>query len=68
MSLLSVPLTPELEKMINKMVSDGVASNKAELARMAIEKLAEHHAIQDVLDARREPVLRGNLAELAKKL
>ena len=68
MSLLSVPLTPKLEKMIDKMVEDGVAPNKAELARKAIEKLAEQQAIQDVLDAEREPTLRGNLDELMKKL
>ena len=67
MSLLSVPLTPKLEKMINKMVEDGVAPNKAELARKAIEKLAEQQAIQDVLDAEREPNLRGDLSELMKK-
>ncbi len=67
MSLLSVPLTPKLEKMINKMVEDGVASNKAELARKAIEQLAERQAIQDVLEAQKEPNLSGNLRELAKK-
>ena len=67
MSLLSVPLTPKLEKMIDKMIEDGVAPNKAELARKAIEKFAEQQAIQDVLDAEKEPNLRGDLRELAKK-
>ena len=72
MSILSVPLTPKLEDMINKMIEDGVASNKAELARMAIEKLAEERAIADVLEAQRElkegKLLTGDLDELAKKL
>jgi Arc/MetJ-type ribon-helix-helix transcriptional regulator len=67
MSILSVPLTPKLENMINKMVEDGVASNKAELARMAIEKLAEERAIADVLEAEREPALSGDLDELVKR-
>jgi len=67
MSLLSVPLTPKLEEMIDKMIADGVAPNKAELARKAIEKLAEDQAVQAVLDAEREPNLSGDLRELAKK-
>ena len=72
MSLLSVPLTPDLEKVIKQMINDGVASNKAELARKAIEKLAEDHAVQVVLDAEKELALgrglSGDLDELAKKL
>jgi len=65
--MLSVPLTPELEEMINKLVKDGVAPNKAGLARLAIEKLAEQKAIEDVLEAQKEPTLKGDLRELAKK-
>lgn len=67
MSLLSVPLTPKLEKMIDDMIEDGVAPNKAELARRAIEKFAEDQAIQAVLEAEKEPTLSGDLRELAKK-
>ncbi len=72
MSMLSVPLTPELEKMIQTMIKDGVAGNKADLARKAIEKLAEEHAVQEVLQAEKEYAdgkgLTGDLDELAKKL
>jgi len=72
MSMLSVPLTPELEKTINRLVEDGVATNKADLARKAIEHFAEQQAIQDVLDAQRElgegKLLSGDLDELSKKL
>lgn len=72
MSLLSVPLTPKLENMINELIKDGVAANKADLARKAIEKLAEDHAVQVVLDAEKElsegKGLSGDLDELAKKL
>lgn len=67
MSMLSVPLTPELEQKINRLVEDGVAPNKAELARKAIEFFAEQQAIEDVLKAQNEPNLKGDLDELAKR-
>jgi Arc/MetJ-type ribon-helix-helix transcriptional regulator len=54
MSILSVPLTPELSKMIDRLVKEGKAPNKAELARKAIEFYAEEQAIQDVLRAEKE--------------
>jgi len=72
MSLLSVPLTPELEKNINWLVDRGIAKNKADAARKAIEFFVEEQAVRDVLQAEKElkdgKVLRGNLDELAKKL
>lgn len=72
MSILSVPLTPELSKMIDKMVEAGVGANKADVARKAIEYLAEEKAIEGVLKAEKETaegkILRGDLDELAKKL
>jgi len=72
MSTLSVPLTPELSKMIDKMVESGVGANKAEVARKAIEYFAEEKAIEAVLKAEKEvaegKILRGDLDELAKKL
>lgn len=68
MSTLSVPLTPELEKMIDKLIKDGVAGSKAELARKAIEKMAEEHAVEMVLNAEKEPSLKGDLDELMEKI
>jgi len=65
--MLSVPLTPALEETIERLVKDGIAANKADLARKAIEYFAEQQAIEDVLRAEREPTLRGDLDELAKK-
>ena len=67
MSMLSVPLTPKLEETIDRLVKDGVAPNKAELARKAIEYFAEQQAIEDVLRAEKEPTLRGDFKELLKK-
>lgn len=70
MSTLSVPLTPELELEIEKMVKSGVASNKAAVVRRAIEKLAEDEAVNTVLLAQKEIAegkgLTGDLRELMK--
>jgi len=72
MSMLSVPLTPDLENKINHLVESGVASNKADLARKAIEFFAEQQAVEDVLRAERElangQLLTGDLDELAKRI
>ena len=68
MSTLSVPLTPRLEIEIERMVKNGVASNKAAVVRRAIEKLAEDEAVNSVLAAQNEPTLRGDLRALMKKI
>lgn len=68
MSTLSVPLTPRLEIEIDRMVKNGVASNKAAVVRRAIERLAEEEAVNAVLFAQNEPTLKGDLRELMKKI
>lgn len=68
MSTLSVPLTRNLEEIINSMVKKGYASNKAEVMRKALIFLAEEEAVQEVLRAEKEPILRGDLRELMKKI
>lgn len=68
MSTLSVPLTPQLEIEIDRMVKNGVASNKAAVVRRAIEKLAEDEAVNAVLLAQNEPTLRGDLRKLMKEI
>ena len=68
MSTLSVPLTPKLEEFINAQVKSGKATNKAAVVRHALTKLSEDEAVQAVLDASREPVLRGDLRDLMKKI
>ena len=71
-AILSVPLTPDLAQKIDKLVSDGIATNKAEAARKAIEYFVEEQAVQAVLKAEKEvnegKILRGNLKKLAKQL
>lgn len=68
MSTLSVPLSADMLKAIEQLVKNGVAANKADLVRKAIDKYLEHQAVQAVLDAEKEPTLEGDLDELAKKL
>lgn len=72
MSTISVPLSPELEKELNKLVESGYGSNKADVVRRAITRVAEDEAVETVLRAQKEISLglglRGDLRDLAKKL
>ena len=68
MSTLSVPLTPRLEEFINSQVKSGRAANKADVVRRAIVSFSEEEAVQDVLRAMREPVLKGDIRGLMKKI
>lgn len=67
MSTLSVPLNKDLEEIVISMVKNGFAHNKAEVVRKALIRLAEEEAINEVLRAEKEPILRGDLRELVKK-
>lgn len=72
MSTISVPLTPELEIFINRMVRDGNAANKADVVRKALRRMSEEEAVNEILEAEREIAqgkgLRGDLRVLAKRL
>ena len=68
MSTLSVPLTPKLEEFINQQVKSGRAANKADVVRRSLIAFSEEEAVQDVLKAMHEPLLRGNLRDLMKKV
>ena len=68
MSTLSVPLTPQLEEFINGQVKSGRAANKADLVRRALRALSVQEAVDAVLIAEREPVLKGDIRELMKKI
>lgn len=67
MSVLSVPLTAELEKAIQSLIDLGVASNKADAARKAIMRLEEEAAIGVVLQSEQEvaegKVISGNVED-----
>lgn len=67
MTTISVPLPAHLEKLVNDMAK-ARGSNKAEVVRHALIRLAEEEAVQTVLRAEQEPTLKGDLRELAKKI
>ncbi|MEK7511216.1 MAG: hypothetical protein AAB582_03200 [Patescibacteria group bacterium] len=67
MATISVPLSAEQEQRLDSLVKDGVGSNRADVMRRALERLAEEEAISAVLRAEREPTLRGDLRDLLKK-
>ena len=71
MSTLSVPLTPQLEEMINRMIKSGYADNKASVVRKALRSLSEQKAIAAVLEGERDiregRVFYGDLEKIAKK-
>lgn len=68
MTTVSVPLTAELLRGLESFIRQGKASNKAEVMRRALQMYLEEEAVQDVLRARKEPSLHGNLRDLAKKI
>ncbi len=68
MSTLSVPLTPKLEEFIKSQVKSGRAANKADVVRRALISFSEEDAVQEVLKAMREPLLRGDIRDLMKKI
>lgn len=68
MTTISVPLTADLMKILDELVSNGTATNKADAMRKALYKYSEDQAVERVLQAQREPRLVGDLDELAAKL
>ncbi len=68
MTTISVPLPADMLKALESLVRQGGASNKAEAMRKALQMYLEEQAVQDVLRASKEPSLKGNLRDLAKKI
>lgn len=68
MANVSVPLSAELEERLDALVSDGVGSNRADVMRRALERLAEEEAIRVVLQSEKEiaegKVIRGDLRKI----
>jgi len=71
MSTLSVPLTPELEEAVNRLVKEGYGANKADVVRKAIKRLSEEEAINAILESQSEAragkLLDGDLKSLMKR-
>ena len=68
MTTISVPLTDEILMQIERLISDGIAANKADAIRKAVKKYLEDQAVERILRASKEPRLSGNLDELAAQL
>ena len=68
MTTLSVPLSGDMLRGIENLIKQGVASNKADLVRKAIDKYLEDQAVEAVLKAMKEPSLEGDIDELADKI
>lgn len=67
MSTISVPLSPHLEEELNKLVASGYGSNKADVVRRALTRVAEDEAVAAVVQAQKEESLYGDLREISKK-
>jgi Arc/MetJ-type ribon-helix-helix transcriptional regulator len=68
MTTLSIPISSELEAFINSLIKSGRASNKADAVRRALTHFAEEQAVNAVLEAQREPSLKGDIRDLMKKI
>jgi len=71
MTTLSIPVSGELEKFIERMVADGKGANKADVVRRALREYEENEALANILQSEMEfsqgNGLRGDLREIAKK-
>jgi Arc/MetJ-type ribon-helix-helix transcriptional regulator len=72
MSTISVPLTPELESALNRLVKSGVAETKAGVMRRALKKMSDEEAINDILEAQQEAregkLIRGDIRKIIAKM
>lgn len=72
MGILSVSLTPELEKFIEDEVASGEFESKGQVIKKALKKLEEELIIQRLLKISDEidkgVYLEGDLRELMKKI
>lgn len=68
MTTVSVPLSDDMLRHIQELIDRGIAANKADAIRKAVQKYLEDQAVEAVLQAREEPSLKGDLDELADKI
>ncbi len=68
MATISVPLSPELQHQLDRLIADGIGSNRADVMRRALERLSEEEAINAILKAEREPTIKGDLRTLLTKI
>jgi Arc/MetJ-type ribon-helix-helix transcriptional regulator len=68
MTTISVPLSKQHEERLDTLVKQGVGANRADVMRKGLDKLAEDEAIATILNALKEPTLKGDLGTLARKM
>lgn len=68
MTTVSVPLSDDMLRHIQELIDRGIAANKADAIRKAVQKYLEDQAVEDILRASKEPRLKGDLDDLAAKL
>ena len=72
MSILSISLTPELEKFINEEIASGEFESKGQLVKKALRKFEEDLVVERILKSEREIIegkgLEGDPAELINKI
>mgnify|MGYP001581480458 CR=1 FL=1 len=72
MTTISVPIPANQVRFIDRMVKQGVGSNKADVVRRALAKFEEDQAVEAVMQSMRElrqgKVLRGDLRKLLRDL
>lgn len=68
MTTISVPLPEDMLRAIEDLITRGIASNKADAIRRAVQKYIEDQEVEAILRASKEPRLKGDLDELARRL
>jgi Arc/MetJ-type ribon-helix-helix transcriptional regulator len=68
MTTISVPIKTSQEKFLEEYVKSGKADNKAQVVRRALKEFEDAEAVRAILEAEKEPNLKGDLDTLAKKL
>ncbi|KKR70200.1 MAG: hypothetical protein UU13_C0011G0003 [Candidatus Nomurabacteria bacterium GW2011_GWB1_40_7] len=72
MTTLSIPISGDLEKFIERMVRDGKGANKADVVRRALREYKENEVVETILQAQREITLgkglKGDLRQLMRKI
>ena len=72
MTTLSIPVSGDLEKFIERMVRDGKGANKADVVRRALREYKENEVVETILQAQREITLgkglKGDLRQLMRKI
>lgn len=67
MTIISVPLNGDQERLLNTLVATGSGANRADVMRRALEYFAEDEAVRAVLEsqqeAREEKIVRGPIDE-----